>query len=97
MTFIPGLGYVFSENRTPTRSRESGTVVHTTNVILDPLKECNVAEWIVEDSPETVESWAETQVRLGNMEVEKLKYIQETRIKGKPFHQLKEKTHGKNI
>lgn len=46
------------------RSRWAGTVVKVPNLILDPLRECQVAECIVKESPEDVESWRKTQEKL---------------------------------
>lgn len=96
MTFIPGLNHVFYEGDA-VRSRIFNIGVYSANWIIDPLKDTNLKSCIVKESPETVESWRETQVKLGNIHAERQRNFQDTRVKGKPFHQLKEKKNGKNI
>lgn len=91
MSFIPGFGYVFAEDNGSIRSREAGSAVHVSNIILDPLEECQLRHCIVKESPETVESWRETQEKLGNITIQHQKFIVDTRVKGRPLHQLKEK------
>lgn len=83
-----------------TRSRWAGTAVKVPNLILDSLSECQLSECIVKESPETVETWRETQEKLAETdEFIKAYNLQNSHVAGKKkqikdpetFNKLKKK------
>lgn len=59
------------------------------SIIFDKLEDCALNEWIVKESPETVETWRETQERLAESDNEIAMYLASIRPKMKPKTILK--------
>jgi hypothetical protein len=58
-------------------------------IIVDKLEDCAVSAWIVKESPETVETWRETQEKLAESDNEIAMYLASIRPKMKPKTILK--------